>query len=132
MIINGGKEFVGSRKHEANRLLSAAKPVAQIEISGITPDGTMITLPEIKSGDYTLWIAGIKNETQQTIARGENRGRTIAYNNSVLSLEQAERWNGNAKTLTLSLEKNDTIDHYVILAQRGGYGDIVAAGKIGI
>ncbi len=132
MIINGGKEFVGSRKHEANRNLSNAKAVAKIKMAGISPEGTVISLPQVRIGTYTLWIAGVKNQTDQKIGRGENRGKTVTYNNSVLSLQQGERWNGTGKTLTLELPKSQQIDHYVILAQDRAFGSIIAAGKIEI
>lgn len=132
MIINGGKEFVGSRKHEANRNLSNAKPVAQIQMAGMTPEGTMITLPQVRIGSYTLWIAGIKKETNQKIGRGENHGKTVKYNDSVVSFKQGESWNGTSKTMTLNLPKSEEIDHYVILAQERAFGPIIAAGKIGI
>lgn len=133
MIINGGKEFVGSRKHEANRNLSNAQAVKPITMAGLTPDGTMIALPKIKQGSYTLWIAGVKKQHEQSIKRGENRGKMITYKNTVLSLEQSkQKWNGNAQTLTMPLAKKPDIDYYVIFAQTNGYGPIQAAGKIGI
>lgn len=132
MIINGGKEFVGSRKHEANRNLSAAKPVARISMSGVTPKGTMITLPQLDNGDYYIWIAGVKNTHIEPIKRGENRGKNVTYKNTVLTMDQGARWDGNAKTINLDLEKKPNIDHYVIFAQNHAFGEIVAAGKFGI
>ena len=132
MIINGGKEFVGSRVNEANRKLGKARPIAPITISGATPKGTMITLPQLNNGDYTLWLAGVKAVHTEKIQRGENRGKNITYNNTVLSLKQAQKWDGNAQTLTIDLPKNSEIDYYVIFAQNRGYGEISAAGKIGI
>ena len=132
MIINGGKEFVGSRKYEANRNLSNARPVEQIQIAGTTPEGTMVTLPQLNNGDYTIWIAGVKETHQEKIERGENRGKTVTYNNSVLSLDQGQRWDGNTQTIALNLEKNPNIDHYVIFAQNRAYGEIAAAGKINL
>jgi len=132
MIINGGKDFVGSRLTEAEHNLSHAKPVSNITISGMTPNGTIISLPQLTSGNYYIWVAGVKDSHSEKIKRGENRGKMVTYTNSVMSLEKAENWNGNAKTITIKLNKKANIDHYVIFAQSKGYGEITAAGKFKI
>lgn len=130
MVINGDKEFVGSRKHEANTNLSNAKAVKRIEIAGMTPEGTQITLPQLDTADYHIWIAGVKAQHVQKIKRGENRGKDVTYSNTVLSLDQGERWDGTAKTINIEITKTPDVDYYVIFAQNQGFGDIVAAGKI--
>ena len=130
MIINGKKEFVGSRKHEANRNLSKAKPVAAIRVTGKTPDKAMITLPQTKNGNYAIWVAGIDAAHIEKIARGENRGKNITYTNTVIALDQGERWDGTAKTMSINLKRDPNIDHYVVFAQNKGFGEIVAATKI--
>ena len=133
MIINGGKEFVGSRKHEANKHLRQANPVAQISMSGLTPQGTMLALPNVTNGDYSIWIAGVKTNHTEQIGRGENRNKTVTYNNTVLTFDRGGRWDGQAKTINLNIDKtNPEIDHYVVFAQNKAYGEIVAAGKINI
>jgi len=132
MIINGGKEFVGSRAREADQNLSNARPVGKIALVGITPQGTQISLPQLNNGDYHLWVAGVKRVHNENIGRGENRGKIVTYTNTVLSLDKSQRWDGNAKTINVKLEKQSNIDYYVIFAQNGAFGEIAAAGKIGI
>ena len=130
MVINGQKEFVGSRKNEADRNLGKAKPVANIQMTGKTPNEAMITLPPMRAGQYAIWIAGIDAAHSEKITRGENRGKNITYTNTVITLDQGERWDGKAKTVTIPLIQNSAIDHYVVFAQREAFGQIVAAGKI--
>ena len=130
MIINGQKEFVGSRKYEADRELGKALPVAQIQLEGKTEDITNISVPSIPTGDYRFWIAGVKETHTETIKRGENKGKEITYKNSVLSFDGGEWWDGTAKTLKLKLQSKPNIDYYVVYAQEQGFGEIVAAGKI--
>lgn len=130
MIINGQKEFVGSRKYEADRELGKASPVAKIKLAGMTEETTSIHVPTVTKGDYKFWIAGVKETHNQTIKRGENTGKQISYKNSVLTLDQGEWWDGTAKTVELKLEKKPNIDYYVVFAQQQGFGEIVAAGKI--
>ena len=130
MVINGGKEFVGSRKHEANKNLSNAKPVKPITMAGVTPNGTQISLPQVNKGNYAVWVAGIDAEHKESIKRGENRGEMITYTNNVISFKQAGLWDGSAKTLNIRLDKKPNIDHFVIFAQKDGFGEIIAASKI--
>lgn len=132
MIVNGGEEFVGSRKDSVNGAMRRATPVKRITMNGLTPAGTTIALPEVKSGDYVLWIAGMNASHTEKIQRGENRGKNITYKNTVLTLDQGERWDGNNKNITIDLKKNDKVDYYVIFAQNKAFGEIVAAGKISL
>jgi len=132
MIINGDKEFVGSRKNEVKKNLEEAKALAQISISDLTPNAAKLSLPAIENGDYYLWVAGVKTKHVEKIGRGENRNKTVTYSNIVLSLEHGARWDGHAKTINIALNETPEIDHYVVFAQNKAYGEIIAAGKINI
>ena len=128
MIINGDEEFVGSRSGVLNRALGRAKKVEPIKISD-NGDSLNVTLPDLKDGNYTLWLAGTKDTHTQEIPSGENRGRTVTYHNAVLHYEKAGNWDGSAQELSVNKPGGD-IDRYVILAQESGHGPIKAAGKL--
>ncbi|MFK7840045.1 MAG: DUF1223 domain-containing protein [Bdellovibrionales bacterium] len=134
MIINGEKEFVGSRKYEAEKNLQAAKPVANIKTNKAGPD-LIVSLPDLTNDNYQIWLAGVKNAHTEKMTRGENRGKTVTYNNIVLSLDTLETWNGKAKAISLpfkDLNKTANVDHYVIFAQSKSNGSIKAASKINL
>lgn len=128
MIVNGDEEFVGSRSGDIAGSLKRANDIQPITIKSENTELT-VTLPEIEEGPYVLYLAGTKDHYTQDIPSGENRGRTVEYHNAVLEFKRIGSWTGQDKTLTLETFENTDIDHYVILAQKSGYGPIVAAGK---
>lgn len=128
MVVNGADEFVGSRTSPLNSALNRAAPV---EIIDITRSGETLTLslPDAQTGNYTLWLAGVKNTHTQAIPSGENRGRTVTYRNAVLSFKSHGTWNGASDNRTITITPTDGVDHYVVLAQENSYGKILAAGR---
>jgi hypothetical protein len=129
MVINGSEEFVGSR---SGRIRSGLKNAEKLENIILEKEGDTLhaTLPTTTQANYTLWLAGVKSAHTQKIPSGENRGKTVTYHNTVLTLENIGHWNGASEARTIDLRPpTPTIDHYVLLAQTGGYGEIVAAGK---
>lgn len=127
MVVNGRREFVGSNRARVNDALNQARSLERIDIQK-DGEALAITLPTIESGEYDLWIAGVKNEHTQSIPSGENRGRTVTYKNAVLTFQSGGAWDGSAQTKTVKIKPSDRADHYVILAQKIGYGSIVASG----
>ncbi len=130
MIVNGSDEFVGSN---AASIISAIKrtenaPLKTIQIGASSGNIIRISLPAITNGNYRLWAYGFKNSVHQTIKNGENGGKSIAYSNPVSSYNNLGGWDGNAATL--EFPKPENIDSIAILAQEGGYGPIIAAGKL--
>ena len=127
MVVNGGDEFVGSRSGSIKSSLNRAQEVDPIQVAE-DGDKLTVTLPSLKDGNYTLWLAGTKDTHTQEIPSGENRGRTVTYHNAVLHYEKAGNWDGFPQELSFDKPAGD-IDNYVVLAQEGGYGPIIAAGK---
>jgi hypothetical protein len=128
MVINGSEQFVGSRKDRIRSALKNAKPLKAITL---IQNGDTLTahLPATYESKYTLWLAGVQNTHTQKIPSGENRGKTVDYHNAVLTLENIGDWNGAHEKRTLNSASETGIDHYVLFAQKGGYGEILAAGK---
>lgn len=129
MVVNGTREFVGSRGGDIAKALKNATPVEPLNVSIDGNNILTLILPELKEGDYTLWVAGIQNEHEQSIPSGENRGRTVTYTNAVLDYASAGQWNGKAETRQFEAFTAEGIDHYIVLAQEKGYGPIAAAGQ---
>ncbi|MGH1404742.1 MAG: DUF1223 domain-containing protein [Alphaproteobacteria bacterium] len=132
MIVNGLHEFVGSKSAELNTAIIKANrnPIQNIAIS-YTDDAQKASfeLPEIKNGEYRLWGFGYKKAVQQSIRGGENSGRSVTYTNPVTSFINLGSWDGMAKKHVFEIN-GDEMDGIAILAQKNGYGQIIAAGKL--
>lgn len=132
MIVNGANEFVGSNTGKLNAALKSEQPIAPIEIDKMADNVAKIHLPALKNDgalNYTVRIFGVKNQTPVEIQRGENRGKSVNYHNAVVFEQSLGSWLGKAEDKIVTLPVDSNIDHFVILAQSGGFGQIVAAGK---
>lgn len=131
MIVNGKHQFVGSHSSKIKQALSAAQqaPLKNINITFDNSGTLNFTLPSLGSGNYRIWAYGYKNQIHQKIPSGENRGLSQTYSRPVATYDNLGAWDGT-KT-SHSFDKPDAqIDGIAILAQRDGYGEIVAAGKL--
>jgi hypothetical protein len=79
--------------------------------------------------EATLWLAVIAANVKVPIARGENQGRTVTYNNVVRELMPIGMWNG--KPMTVQLERHSFMrpdaDRCAVFLQQGNAGPIVGA-----
>ncbi len=130
MIVNGTDQFVGSRANQVKAALNKAakNPIQLINITVSDKNAIRFTLPNLKTDTYRLWAFGYKNEVQQEIGRGENGGKKVSYAAPVISYTNLGSWNG-AKAVHSFKKPSEDIDGIAILAQRNGYGEILAAGK---
>jgi hypothetical protein len=83
----------------------------------------------VTAKEATLWLAVISGSVTVPIARGENQGKTITYNNVVRELIPIGLWNG--KAMTVQLERHSFMrpgaDRCAVLLQQGNAGPIVGA-----
>ena len=138
MIVNGLNPFIGSRKNmiEAAMIKAQHQNVATIKIRELK-QAVKYELPELKekiSNDFHVWMFGYKSSAIRNIKKGENSGKTINYVNSAITYNNLGAWNGKAvsKTVNISMDQYEDVDGFIILAQAGGYGRIVAAGRVKI
>lgn len=135
MIVNGEREFVGSNTGKLSDALRSAKPLKPIAIEKLADNVVKLNLPSMKGDkalNYTLRVFGVKNSSPVQIQRGENQGKDVIYHSAVLSEQNLGAWMGEAEEKIVSIPIDADIDHIVILAQSGGFGPIVAAGKTGL
>ena len=128
MIMNGADEFVGSREDKVYQALKKAKAIKLLDLSLAQGELTINGLDLFTRDDYHIWLFGTKNYHHQDIKSGENRGRSIGYSHAVLY----QRDLGQIKSANLKEDVSDwsEADHFVVLLQKGAYGEIVAAGRI--
>lgn len=136
MIVNGGAGFIGSHSDKVDAALkkAAAKPIQNINIEIKDQDLINFSLPNIEEGDYHLWAFGYKKVHKQDIKNGENNGKSINYASAALSYTNLGKWKGTNIThkfpMPKSLIASEDLDGIAIFAQKGGYGEIIAAGKL--
>ena len=79
----------------------------------------------------TVWLAVAKEVEKVAIARGENRGKEIAYHHPVRELTPIGMWDGEAITLKLPLKDLKTMggDWLFVLLQEENTGPILGAAE---
>lgn len=130
MVINGSDKFVGSHQNKLKTALSKAKqsPIKNIEIAYDKNGLISFTLPNAENANYRLWAFGYQKQKFQNIESGENRGLSHTYANPISTYTNLGSWDGSM-TQQNFMRPSEDIDAIAILAQRDGYGSIIAAGK---
>ena len=131
MIVNGDKEFIGSKVNSINRTINSADDIAAIDLE-ITDAAIKVSIPDFPvntSSSKIFWLYGIKSKHTQDIPSGENAGRTVTYVNAVMEQIEYSR-TGSLREFTMENPNWDDIDELVLLAQDNRYGKIIAAGKV--
>lgn len=132
MIVNGQYEFVGSRY---DQLVAAFKrtenaPLDAVHIKAVH-DTITFTLPELTRGAYRLWAFGYRFEHHQDILKGENRNLSVTYAHPIVSYINLGAWDGERAQHQFDRPAG-RIDALAIIVQEGGYGPIIAAGKLAL
>ncbi|MBP7757998.1 MAG: DUF1223 domain-containing protein [Alphaproteobacteria bacterium] len=133
MIMNGMNPFIGSRPDDIKSAISAARN-QEVQPIAITRNEKILRyeLPEaaIKTPKgFRLWMYGYKKSVSEDIKAGENGGLKVHYVNAAVTYDNLGPWEGDPITSAAIVPQED-VDGVVIFAQAGGYGRIVAAGKI--
>lgn len=92
MIVNGQREFVGSRRGEAERAIQHALDApsrATVELTASVTSRTVTVDYGVSNApkDAVLHLALVQREAEQDIPRGENAGRTLRHANVVRAFE---------------------------------------------
>jgi len=115
MIVDGHSDFVGSNRGAAVLALTSAgrKPKATIEITKVSGSEerpavqvrmTPLDGPE-RNGPFDVYLAVTENNLSSSVARGENRGRTLSHAAVVRKLTLIGRGDGaGAFTATAVVE----------------------------
>jgi hypothetical protein len=104
VVINGVIQAIGSDRREIDRAIAAADTnrVPAIPVS-LKRNGDKIDI-EIAAGSGTpapIYLLSIACETKVAIRKGENRGKTITYFNSVKSWRRLGEWTGPAMRVSV-------------------------------
>jgi hypothetical protein len=129
--VNGADE--GSIKHTMEKtgktVATSFVPIRLSESKDRLVVETGPAQPGVPAKEATLWLAVISASVTVPIARGENQGKTVTYNNVVRELMPIGMWNG--KPMTVQLERHSFMrpgaDRCAVLLQQGKAGPIVGA-----
>ncbi len=134
VIVQGMADAVGSRVDKIERLIETARArPAGARLSILRKaDGPVarVTLGEGPiSGRCDIYVAEYDRTQVVDIARGENRGRRLAYTNVVRSLARAAIWDGK-KPLEIMLPRPGEGAGVAVWVQAPGMGPILSAAKL--
>ncbi len=109
------KAIVKTRRDAAALALPVTVKIEGDKLTASVPEGR----GERKSGE--VWLCPVTAKATVEIARGENRGKTIAYHNVVRSWVKLGDWNGTAQTFSAPLKDvaRDDTDSFAVLVQSG-------------
>jgi hypothetical protein len=137
VVVNGLAHVNGAEESQIKRALAKTEKAYAASFVPIHLSETDATL-SIEVGaapagsapkDANLWLAVIASRVEVPIRRGENEGKTIAYNNVVRELMPIGLWSGTA--LTVRLDRNTFMrpgtERCAVLLQQGRAGAILGA-----
>jgi hypothetical protein len=126
-VVNGSVHVLGSDKSAIEHALLKSRKQGAMSLAGLTltlADGRMnVTLPDGKdtSGTAEAWLCGIIQSATISIARGENKGRTITYRNVARRWVKLGDWSGQSKSWTVPVQTiaGEGIDEAAVFVQSG-------------
>jgi hypothetical protein len=128
-VIDGVTHAVGSDQDAILKAEKAAtdKGALSVPLSIEVAGGTVkVTVPAVAGAPAaSVLLFPIVRKMEVAIGRGENKGRTITYNNVVRSVVPLGVWHGESRTYEVpvsSLGKGSTCDTYAAILQVGGPG----------
>jgi len=126
VVVNGTLHALGSDKAAIELAIAASlKNGAMSLVPTLTlADGRLnVTVPDVMDARTSgeVWLFGLVKAATITIARGENKGRTITYHNVVRRWIKLGDWNGTAHTFTLPVRDvgASDIDTVAVVVQSG-------------
>ena len=122
IVVNGAAHVVGSDKAAVARALSARSDAAlPLPVTlGVTGGNLSVNVAAGK-GAGEVWVYALAKEVPVTVARGENRGRTVTYHNVARRWQKLGDWNGKAANWNVPLTQLATggADTAAVVVQGG-------------
>jgi hypothetical protein len=129
--VNGSDEGAIGRNIEktGKTLATSFVPIRMSEDKDRLLVETGPTPPGASPKEATLWLAVIAGNVTVPIARGENQGKTITYNNVVREIMPIGMWSGKPVSVQLARHSfmREGADRCAVLLQQGKAGPIIGA-----
>ncbi|MGY2051073.1 DUF1223 domain-containing protein [Methylobacterium sp. JK268] len=138
-VINGASAVVGSDRDALEHTIRDPGTAASLPVpirSAVEGDRILVDVGPAPEAGRTadLWLLPVTRFREVTIARGENRGKTITYRNVVRGMHRVGAWSGAPAHYELPrdiLGASGDADSYVLVlqAEHDGPGRILGAAK---
>jgi hypothetical protein len=126
VVINGTVQALGSDKGAIERAVARSRTsgtTMSVPVSVSVANGRLTVATPSGKGESAgeVWLFGVAKSLVVRVARGENRGRDLTYNNVVRQWMKLGAWNGRAQTWTVPLGdiKQDDVDAVAVIVQSG-------------
>jgi hypothetical protein len=140
-VINGAMHAIGSDKAAIERaILKSRDQPGTMAVSVTLSDSNgriTVGLPDSSAAARSeVWLCGVTKAAAIEITRGENRGKTITYHNSVRSWQKLGEWSGKAASWSVSRSDFKAgVDRAAVIVQErlSGYpGRVLGAASIAL
>jgi hypothetical protein len=126
-VVNGSVHVLGSDKAAIERAIAKSRQSGAMALAPVTlavSDGHInlaVAGVEGMPSSAEAWMCGLAKTVTVTIARGENKGRTITYHNVVRRWVKLGDWSGHAASWSAPVQSlaGDGIDEVAVLVQTG-------------
>ena len=136
VVIDGIAQRIGSERSSIERALAELKGKLALPVTLVRKDGRIEI--DIGGGSGTpaaVWLLAVVRSKTVAIARGENRGKTITYNNVVRAWQRLGAWTGGTVHHSVPLAELADAEDVVVIVQSGSAeapGAIYGAAKISL
>lgn len=132
MIINGTDHVVGNRPKDVEFLIDRRSALPLLVQMTAEREGDRLTISAEAEqrliGDFEVRLIRYMPKQKVAIKSGENAGEIFNYAQIVTDMDVLKKWDGrNAVSITTQIEGDE---HSVVLIQREGHGEIVAATRV--
>jgi len=126
-VVNGSAHVLGSDKEAIERAIAKTRKIGAMSLpalSLVVVNGQIeITAPQasIAHGTAEAWLWALTRSATITIARGENKGRTVTYHNVARQWIKLGEWKGEPSSWSVPLQTvaGNGIDEIAVLLQTG-------------
>jgi hypothetical protein len=138
VVIDGIAQRVGSERGSIERTLAELKGKLALPVRlERKNDNLEIDIGGGSGSPAAIWLLAVTRSKTVAIARGENRGKTITYNNVVCAWQRLDAWTGRPLHRSVPLAEifGAEVDYAVVLVQSGtaeAPGQIYGAAKIAL
>jgi hypothetical protein len=132
MIIDGRESVVGSRRHEVEAAIEAARRTAKLRPTATADGRVRIPAGQVgEGGPAAVWMVVFEHERQTRVERGENAGKIITNVNVVREWSRIGTWTGQALELAIDLDEYVGGEGCAVIVQAaGGTGPILGAVRV--
>lgn len=131
LVVNGTLEAVGSQRSRVERALHSDELASPLPINiQMQDDEILIDFSNLKSLQrLKIDLLGISAKNSVEIKRGENRGRKIAYSNTLRKVIPINPDNIKNNQLRLKKPESNLIDAWLVIANDKRSGKVIGLGK---